>query len=428
MSKIFMVILVLTIFPLILNDNVPTIAILPFENLTGNTESEWIGRGFSESLSSGLLDIPDLILVERYKLNEVLEEISISQTGLIDSKSSQEAGKLLGADYLTLGSYQIMDETMRVNCRIIEVESGAVINSVKLTNEYENLFALQDSLISTLLIGLGKSELIKTKKKIIELETNDLEAYEYAIKGEIELDRGAFKPAADYFEKALNVDDDYQRARDGINYAYYPMMVGNFWKYNTTMSGNVYLDQVKSSLESRITGTEIIEGKSYIIIENEVILDKENLIAQIPNTKFKYYFYYCDEGIALYKLEDAFGSHKIVGDSLFYKLPIKKGDKWNIITSYSGSKIVTEHYVDNIEETVNVPAGEFDCIKLIAKTKMHTPYQTETVGIQRLNKGVGLIKSESTTVVYVNDTKSESFHVNELIEYHLKKYTSINKM
>jgi TolB-like protein len=298
MRKIFMVIIVFTIFPLILGDFVPTIAILPFENLTGNTESEWIGRGFSESLSSGLLEIHGLTLVERYKLNEVLEEISLGQTGLIDSKSSQETGKILGANYLTLGSYQIMDETMRVNCRIIEVETGAVISSAKLTNQYKNLFDVQDSLISTLLIGIGKSELIKSKKKIIEIETNNLEAYEYAIKGEIELDKGDFRPAAENFEKALNIDNEYERARDGINYAYYPMMVGNYWKYSTTISGNLYPDQFKSSLKRTIIGIEIIEGSSYLIEENEVILEKEKLSVQIPNTKFKHYFYYCDEGIA----------------------------------------------------------------------------------------------------------------------------------
>jgi hypothetical protein len=87
-----------------------------------------------------------------------------------------------------------------------------------------------------------------------------------------------------------------------------------------------------------------------------------------------------------------------------------------------------ELHVENLDETVNVPAGEFDCIRLISRQKMHTPYQTETVTISWLNKGVGWVKTEMTMSVDVNNKKSESITVSELIEYHLKKYTSKNKM
>ncbi|MEW5849932.1 MAG: AgmX/PglI C-terminal domain-containing protein [Myxococcota bacterium] len=123
-----------------------TLAVLPFDNLAGDKQLEWLRTGIAESLVTKLGQISKLVLVDRLKLDQVLAEQALGQSGAIDPASAANAGKLVGAQLLVTGSYQKAGDKLRLHARVVEAETGRVRQAVEATGRLDDVFALQDEL------------------------------------------------------------------------------------------------------------------------------------------------------------------------------------------------------------------------------------------------------------------------------------------
>ena len=84
------------------------IVVVPFNDITNSPEYSWLGVGIAETLSTDLAKIEGITLIERQQLSKILQEISLSQLGLIDDKTAIETGAILGAQHIVSGSYQLL--------------------------------------------------------------------------------------------------------------------------------------------------------------------------------------------------------------------------------------------------------------------------------------------------------------------------------
>ena len=82
----------------------------------------------SEKLIFSMFKIKGLRVIERNKLNSVMDELKLQKTGLIDDKSIKELGKWLGVDALLLGSYTVMRDTVEINGRLVSTEDAEIIS------------------------------------------------------------------------------------------------------------------------------------------------------------------------------------------------------------------------------------------------------------------------------------------------------------
>lgn len=130
------------------------IAVMPFSNLMDDANLSWLGNGIAETLTTDFGGVKDFILVERMKLAEVMGELKLGLTGMIDPASAQEAGKLLGAEAIVIGSFQKFGDTIRITARIVRVETGVVAETVKVTGAFNNIFSLQDQIAKRLINNL----------------------------------------------------------------------------------------------------------------------------------------------------------------------------------------------------------------------------------------------------------------------------------
>jgi TolB-like protein len=89
-------------------------------------------------------------VVERERLEDVLGELKLQRSAHIDQASAVKAGKLLGAHYLVLGSYFDVMKQLRVDARIVEVETGRVLQSVGATGQPEDFVGLEQKLATDL--------------------------------------------------------------------------------------------------------------------------------------------------------------------------------------------------------------------------------------------------------------------------------------
>jgi TolB-like protein len=107
----------------------PTVAVLYFDYTGKNDELVVLRKGLAQMLISDLSGSDAVRVVERDRIEDVLAELKLQGTGKVDAKSAAKLGKLLGARYLVLGGYFDLAGALRVDARIIDVETGRVLKS-----------------------------------------------------------------------------------------------------------------------------------------------------------------------------------------------------------------------------------------------------------------------------------------------------------
>ena len=101
-----------------------TVAVADFRNQTSEFHMDNWERLIPQLLANELSTSQNMILVERNKLESVLQEQALSMTGLIDSSTAQEVGGLLGAQYIISGVLEKSNGDVLINCRILRVATG----------------------------------------------------------------------------------------------------------------------------------------------------------------------------------------------------------------------------------------------------------------------------------------------------------------
>lgn len=104
-----------------------TVAVLDFKNSSGLFNLDVLEQTVPEMLKTELSRPGSGIwVVERQKLEMILQEQALAQTGLIDQKTAQEVGQLAGAQYLLNGEISLSGSPLRIDCHILKVENGQV--------------------------------------------------------------------------------------------------------------------------------------------------------------------------------------------------------------------------------------------------------------------------------------------------------------
>jgi len=111
-------------------DRRPTVAVLYFD-YTGKDEGLVVlKKGLAQMLISDLSVLDGVRIVERDRLEAILAEQKLGASGKVDPATATKIGKLLGAKYLVLGGYFDLMGMLRADARVVEVETGRVVQSV----------------------------------------------------------------------------------------------------------------------------------------------------------------------------------------------------------------------------------------------------------------------------------------------------------
>ena len=124
-----------------------TVAVVPFENLSGSPGDDWIGAGIAESLATGLPG--GYPVIARAGVTDSAGETP-EGTGEEASQGLLEVGRRLGAQYVVGGAYQRVGGAIRITGRFVDVSSGAVVRSTLIDGALDDLFSLQDRLVAEL--------------------------------------------------------------------------------------------------------------------------------------------------------------------------------------------------------------------------------------------------------------------------------------
>lgn len=185
-----------------------TLAILPFENnsITDPETYAPLGKGLSAMLITDLQKAgTSLKLIERGKIQAIIKEIALSQSGSVDKSTAIEAGKILGAQSIAFGSFMVLGKDVRIDTRIVKVETSELLMAEAITGSAANFIGLERDLAQKIAGSLKialKPPATKTK--------SDINAALYFSQGLEALDRGDKVEARHLFNKCIQVDPAYK--------------------------------------------------------------------------------------------------------------------------------------------------------------------------------------------------------------------------
>ena len=144
-----------------------TLAILPFQNATGQAKFDWLAVGVAESLTTDLKKATGIFLVERMKIEAALKEMKLGRA--LGIEDAAQIGKQVGAGVVLIGSYQMLGDQIRVDSRMVEVESGQILMSEKALGTVDTIFKVEEDLAikiaDTLKVKLSPEEMALIKQK-----------------------------------------------------------------------------------------------------------------------------------------------------------------------------------------------------------------------------------------------------------------------
>jgi TolB-like protein len=105
------------------------IAVIQFSSLNRGDEDKHLGPMIAEMFTTELVRINAYKIIEREQLTKVLTELSLVQTGVLDSGDVQRVGKILGTDAIVTGSVIKIGDTLRIDSRVIDVGTGVILTA-----------------------------------------------------------------------------------------------------------------------------------------------------------------------------------------------------------------------------------------------------------------------------------------------------------
>ncbi len=191
------------------------IAVFPLVYQGSNERYKPLGRGLSEMLTIDLSQINDLRIVERVRLQALLDELSLSHSESVNAASAPRIGKLLKAGRLVHGHYSDLGgEQLRVDLAAWNVVENNFPKGNSEVDEINNLFRIQKALAFQIIASLG-IELTEEERRNIEyIPTQNLRAFlAYSIGLELE-DEGRYREAQQQFEAAAALDPGFTNAQN----------------------------------------------------------------------------------------------------------------------------------------------------------------------------------------------------------------------
>lgn len=190
---------------------IPWVAVLPFDNLSGDPEQGYFSDGITNDLITDLSKFSELAVIASHSV--------FTYKG--KSARIEEVARELGVRYVVEGSVQRSGDTVRINVQLIEAASGVHLWSDRYKRPLVDLFTLCDEIIDRLVATLVARVEMSERERALRKPIESLEAYDHCLRGR-ELwwlwEEEANRVAQDHFRKAIELDPTFSLAYRSLSY------------------------------------------------------------------------------------------------------------------------------------------------------------------------------------------------------------------
>jgi adenylate cyclase len=198
--------------PLELPDK-PSIAVLPFVNMSGDSGQEYFSDGLTEQIINGLCKVKDLFVIARNS--------SFAYKG--KSVDVHQVGKELGVRYILEGSVQKAADRVRITAQLIDATTGYHLWSENYDRDLSDIFALQDEITLKIINAMQIKLTMGEQARLWEGQTTSIQAFDKFARGQEYLFRfneKDNKQARHFFKEAINIDKGYTLAYIMLGFTY----------------------------------------------------------------------------------------------------------------------------------------------------------------------------------------------------------------
>jgi len=191
----------------------PSIAVLPFANLSGDPEQEYFADGMVEEIITALSRYPSLFVIAR-------NSSFTYKGGSVDVK---QVGRELGVRYVLEGSLRKVSNRIRVTAQLVEAESGKHVWADRYDRELADLFAVQDEIADAVTIAIAPAIADAERKRAMRRPPGSLDAWAAYQRGMWHLGRGNADDnvlAQRFFSQAIDLDPNFAGSYAGLAETY----------------------------------------------------------------------------------------------------------------------------------------------------------------------------------------------------------------
>ncbi len=193
-----------------------TVAVLYFKNMGAKEALDPLQKGIADMMITDLSRVRKLKVVERLRLQKLLEEMGLGMTGLVDEASAPRVGKLLGAGQFVSGSFlDLSDYRFRIDAGLVQTKDQ-FFDSKTVEGKLLDLFKMEKDLVFEVIDGLGIPLSQQEREEIRIIPTDNILAFMAYCRGLDFEDKGMFGQAAGEYQKSLQLDPQFSKAKDNL--------------------------------------------------------------------------------------------------------------------------------------------------------------------------------------------------------------------
>ena len=262
----------------------PSIAVLPFNNMSGDPEQEYFSDGITEDIITDLSKVSGLSVIARHS--------SFSYKG--KPLKVQQIGRELGVDFMLEGSVRKAGARVRVTGQLVNCKKGSHVWAERFDRDLTDIFAIQDEITHAIVEQLKVRLLPQEREAVEQIPTENIEAYTYCLRG-----RDFYRRYIKYylqlgrrmFAKAVELDPLYARAYAGM--ADCDSFLRYYYRFDISTDSILALADKALSLDEALPEVHASRGFALLLAHrpDEAVAEFERAIALDPSSFEAHYLY-----------------------------------------------------------------------------------------------------------------------------------------